>query len=245
MDERDFYIFGLPTQTELGEVRFLTYLEYLQNLTELSAMSQNVLHIYYQYKEMYEKVKLNEEEKLQVENSLMELKEETLFNIVKNTEAYSDAYKKVFGLVIGNEEVIEIIMENEELFLNFRKLILDMNMLSESLVSPTEEIQKGIERSRRVKMAANKDKQTFGDIVSSITVGAGILPKDVASMTVLQVYSIYYRISKFQNYTTSTLFATVAEKVEIESWSAHINMYEQESDSMEKSDFDKKFGGMF
>lgn len=244
MDEKDFYIFGLPIQTEFGEVRFLTYLEYLQNLTELSAMSQNVLHIYYQYKEMFEKAKLNEEEKLQVENSLKELKEETLFNIITSTDGYSAAYRTILGLVIGNDEVIEIIMDNEELFMKYRKLILDMNMLNESPVSPTEEIQKGIERSRRVKMAANKDKQTFGDIVSSITVGAGILPKEVANMTVLQVYSTYYRISKFQNYTTSTLFATVAEKVEIESWSAHVNMWEQESHAVEYSKFKEKTGSM-
>lgn len=245
MDEKEFYIFGLPVQTEFGEVRFLTYLEYLQNLAELSAMSQNVLHIYYQYRDLYIKAKLSQEEKEQTEKFLEELKEQTLFDIVMSSEGYKESYKKIFNLVIDNEEIVAMIMKHEELFMNFRKLVLDMNMLNESLVSPNEEIQKGIERSRRVKIAANKDKQTFGDIVSSITVGSGILPKDVASMTVLQVYSIYYRISKFQNYSASTLFATVAEKVEIESWSAHVNMWEQESDSMEKSEFDKKFGGMF
>ena len=245
MDEREFYIFGLPVQTEFGEVRFLTYLEYLQNLADLSNMSQNVLHIYYQYRELYDKAKLKKDEKEQVEKNLTELKEQKLFDIVMSSEGYKESYKKIFNLVINNDEAVSLIMNHEELFMKFRKLVLDMNMLTESLVSPNEEIQKGIERSRRAKMASNKDKQTLGDIVSSIAVGAGISPEHVARMHVLLVYSIYYRIGKFQNYNTSTLFATVAEKVEIESWSAHVNMWEQETDSMEKSDFDKKFGGMF
>lgn len=245
MDDKDYYIFGLPVKTEFGEARFLTYLEYLQNLAELSSMSQNVLHIYYQYKNHYDSMKIDDETKQQIEESLEVLKKESLYNIVTGKEDLEDDYRKIFKLVIENDEVINMIFSNEELFMSFRKLVLDMNMMTESLVSPNPEIQKGIERSRRVKQAANKDKQSFSDIVSSIVVGAGILPQHVAHMTVLQVYSTYYRISRFQNYTTSTLFATVAEKVEIESWSAHIDLWEKEKDGMDKSEFDKKFGNIF
>ncbi|WP_144509972.1 hypothetical protein [Bacillus sp. FJAT-22090] len=245
MDEKDFYIFGEPVETEFGEVRFLTYVEYLHNLTELSAMSQNVLHIYYQYKNHYDSIKLDEHLKAQIEESLEALKKESLYNIVKENKELKSDYQKIFDLVIGNKEIIDVIFSDEQLFMKFRKLILDMNMMTESLVSPNPEIQKGIERSRRVKQNSSKDKQSFGDIVSSIVVGAGILPQDVAHMTVLQVYSTYYRISRFQSYNTSTLFATVAEKVEIESWSAHIDLWEKEKDGMEKSEFDKKFGNIF
>lgn len=245
MDEKDFYIFGLPIQTELGEVRFLTYVEYLQHLASLSSMSQNVLHIYYQYKNYYDSMRVDSDTKQKIDESLELLKSASLFDIVKENQDIKGDYEKIFKLVIANSEAIDMIMNHENLFMNYRKLVLDMNMMTESLVNANPEIQKGIERSRRVKQMSNKEQQSSSDIVSSIVVGAGILPQDVAHMTVLQVYSTYYRISRFQNYTTSALFATVAEKVEIESWSAHIDLWEKEKDGIEKSEFDKKYGNIF
>lgn len=245
MDEKDFYVFGDPVITEFGEIKFLTYVEYLRNLPHLSAMSQNVLHIYYEYKNYYDKLKLDDEAKIQVEEFLSSLKKESLFNIVNSRDDLRESYKKIFDIVIENDEIVNYILNDEGSFMRFRKLILDMNMMTESLVNENPEIQKGIERSRRVKQAANKEKQSFHDIVSCITVGAGILPNDVGKMTVLQVYSTYYRISRFQNYSTSTLFATVAEKVEVESWAAHIDLWEKEKDGIEKSEFDKKYGNIF
>lgn len=244
MDDKEFYFFGLPVQTELCEIRFLTYLEYLQNLSELSAMSQNVLHIYYQDKNHYDKIKLDEDTGKQVEESLEALKDESLFNIVMSRNDLEAAYRKIFSIVIADNQAVSDIFRDENLFMTYRKLVLDMNMMTETFVSPNPEIQKGIERSRRVKVSANRDKQSFGDIVSIIVVGAGILPQDVARMTVLQVYSTYFRISRFQNYTTSTLFATVSEKVEIESWSAHIDLWEQDSHAIEYSKFKNTTGNM-
>jgi|GEM_PF-1348771 len=244
MDDKDFYIFGLPVQTEFGEIRFLTYLEYLQNLSELSAMSQNVLHIYYQYKNHYDRMKLDEDTKKEIEESLDALKNESLLDIVMNRDDLEVAYRKIFNLVIADKKVVNMILSDEDMFMTYRKLVLDMNMMTESLVSPNPEIQKGYERSKRAKVSANQDKQSFGDIISIIVVGAGILPQDVARMTVLQVYSTYFRISRFQNYTTTTLFATVSEKVQIESWAAHVNMWEQDSHAIEYSKFKNTTGNM-
>src|SRR5690606_7116237 len=103
---------------------------------------------------------------------------------------------------------------------------------------------KYIEKSQRQKQK-DGEKQTFSDIISSVVVGSPHSYEEVANMTVLQLYSTFYRISQFQNYKTSTLFATVAEKVQIESWNKHIDLFEKTSSGISASEFNKTYGGMF
>lgn len=236
--DKEFYIFAKPIKTELCEVRFLKYFEYIENLPELSMMSLNVLHYYYQYR------KLNEENSSEVNEAIEALKDESLYQIVMSQDAITAAYYKVFQKVIDDQKAIEAIFDSEELFMQHRQLIMEMNMLSEEEVSPNPEIQKAIERSRRVKQK-KAEKQSYSDIISSVVASTSNSFKDIGEMTVLQVYSIYYRISAIFNYQASTLFATVAEKVQIESWNKHIDLFSSESDTIERNEFDKKFGGMF
>lgn len=236
--DKEFFIFGLPVETELCSVRFLKYHEYVQVLPELSMMSLNVLHLYYQYKNAHK------EKNPEIDKILEELKQDKLFNIVLGQEEFAMAYLKIFKMVIDDESVIEKIFDNEKLFMFYRKLVLDMQILNEEIVSPNEEIQKAIERSRRVKQQ-KAEKQSYGDIISSIVAGTSNSFKDVTEMNVYQVYSIFYRMSAIFNYQTSSLFATVAEKVQIESWNKHIDLFKNESDTFEQGEFNKKFGSMF
>lgn len=237
MEDKEFYIFGVPVKTDLCEVRFLKYHEYIQNLSELSMMSLNVLHIYYQYK------KMDVTKDKEFDEQLEELKKESLYNIVLSQPSFLQAYFKVFSLVIDNDYAIEQIFDNEELFMKYRQLVMDMNMLSEEQTSPNPEIQKSLERSRRVKQQS-AEKQTFSDIVSSIVVGASITYKEVVDMTVLQIYATYYRLNATFAYSTTTLFATVSNSVSIESWNKHIDLWQKESHTIDKEEFKKKFGGM-
>lgn len=242
MDERDFYIFGEPIETKLGYVRFLTYKEYLLNISELSLMTQNVLHKYYQY------IKKVDKDNTELLDYLEEFKKLSLFQIVHNEEVMYETYEKIFKMLIipysedGNE--LEMVMNSEDMFMQYRKLVMDMNLLSEETVSPNPEIQKGLEMSRETKQLG-KDKTTFTDIVSSIVAGTANSFNDVCNMTVYQVYSTYYRMGAIFDYQTSTLFATVSEKVKVESWGRHLDLYERESHTIKAKDFNKKFGGMF
>ena len=58
MDNRDYYIFGEPVETVLGNVRFITYKDYIVQAAELSTLTLNVLHIYYQYLKKIDKNKV-------------------------------------------------------------------------------------------------------------------------------------------------------------------------------------------
>ena len=238
---REFYITGKPIKTDFGDVRFLSYDEYLENIQYLNVMSFNTLHIYYQYRKMFADEAIDEE----LEKSLEVLKHERLIDIVLSREDIRDAYEKIFELVL-DKDIIPQIFEDENLFKLYRELVLDMQIIAESEVNPNPEIQEYIDASKEIKQQES-EKQSFGDILSSIVVGAGLTYKEVLEMTVFQVYSTFHRISRMKAYDTSTLFATVPsdKKTEIESWAKHVNLFENEKAGMKMTEFNKKYGKLF
>lgn len=242
---KEMFIFGEPIETEVGLIRFLTYREYLLNMQSISMISMNTLHIYYQYRKMFEG-----ETDGQITSALEELKRESLFNIIGRNDNFKNAYRTIFSLVLDKNHIdsisdkVELILADEKMFNMMRELVMSMQMINEEDVSSNPEIQRGIERSRRVKQK-EAEKQTFSDIISSVVVGASIPYREIVNMTVLQLYSTYYRLGAMYNYQTSTLFATVADKVQIESWGKHIDLFQNEKDVMDRTTFDKQFGGGF
>ena len=237
--DKNLFIFGEDVETKFGTIRFLTYREYLTNMPELSLITQNSLHIYYYYK------KLIPSDNNEMLNSLLEIKEAPLLEIVLNSEEMLKAYLKIFQLVFdkSSNRAFDDILKDNENFMFVRNLIMDMNALTEEKVSPNEEIQKAFERSRRVKQRDSEDL-SFVDIVTSIVASTNHTFEQVCNMTVFQVYAIYSRIGAIFNYQTTTLFATVAEKVNIESWNKHIDLFKTEKDALTRKEFDKKFGGL-
>lgn len=235
--EREFYIFGEPIDTKLGQVRFLTYKEYLMNIGDLNAMSMNILHIYYQYRKAFEK------DNKEAMDALEELKQGRLYDFVRESRDFWEAYENVFKLAMEDEEMVARVMSDADTFMYYRELTMDMNMLSEDEVNPNPEIQKGIEMSRKIKSEGG-EKQTPTDIITSIVAGTPNSFGDVCSMTVLQVYSVFYRIGAFKSYDTTTLFATVSSEAKIESWSKNIDMFAKQSSGIKKKDFDKKYGSL-
>lgn len=235
--DREFYIFGEPIETKLGKVRFLTYKEYLLHIQELSMMSLNVLHIYYQYKKMIDK---KDEDAL---TTVELIKEENLYNIVTSTQNLFESYIKVFDLVFDSEEMIAKVFDSEDSFMQYRELVLDMQVTVEDEVNPNSEIQKGIEMSKQLKQQ-NSEKQTFTDIVSSIVAGTSNSFEDVCNMTVYQVYAVFYRLGAIKSYDTETLFATVSSDIKISSWSRNIDLFNRETSAIKKKDFDKTYGGL-
>lgn len=240
MDNRDFYIFGKPIKTKFGKVRFLTYREYLENISELTLMTQNVLHLYYLYKNQIKNI--DEQTKEVLEN----FKKSDLLSIILQDQSMLFSYLKIFQMIITLNEGIEYtdIIKDKEGFLQIRQLIMDMNLLNEEEVSPNEEIQKGIEARKKV-MNIKSEKQSFTDIVTSIVASTSNSFEDVCDMTVYQVYAIYARIGAIFNYQTTSLFATVA-KVDIEPWNKHLDLFAKDNDgTISRDEFDRKFGKSF
>jgi len=239
---REYFIAGRPLRTELGKVKFLTYFEYLEHLEDLLTIKLNTLHLYYRYKNHYDSINLVGKDKEEVDHFLSEFKKETLFNVVAKSEDLKEVYEKIFNQVFESEYATDIVMSHEHLFMDYRKLVLDMNLVVEEEVSPNEEIQKGLEMGRLINQQKD-EKQTFEDIMTAIVASTSNSFEDVCSMTIYQVYAIYARIGAIFNYQTTVLFASSFPDQKIESWSKHIDLLDRGSGgTMKRSEFDKKFG---
>jgi len=235
---KDLFITGKPILTPYGNVRFLTYYEYISQISNLSTISMNVLHIYYMYK------KHADESRDKKFIQLVEgIKEESLYNLVKENEMFKKSYLEVFRLLFESESIPDAIFEEEKAFDECREIIMQMNMLKEEEVSSNPEIQMFINNGNSAR--GTGEKQSFTDLISSVVVGSFKSYEEVCNMTVLQVYATYYRIGQMKNYDTTVLYSTVAEKVNIEDWNKHIDLFEDKKSGIDKKSFAKTYGNLF
>lgn len=272
--DRTQFVFNDPVFVEeIGYVRFLKYKEYLSLIEELSYIKMSVLHVYHLYRKMLKDSKEDLEglEAIKEESLIaIVLNQETFFSayqkifstvldvndsdstwspeLVTLWEEEKSTYESIYGESSFEKtlthKALELIFSDEDLFMSFRQLILDMQMLVEDHVSPNPEIQAGIEASRDLK---NQDSDGLMplDIVTSIVAGTSNSFEEVGNMTVLQVNSIFYRIGAFKNYDANIIFASAGADIKIEPWSQSIDLYKKEEVGIKEKEFNKKFGGMF
>ncbi|PLR99645.1 hypothetical protein [Bacillus sp. T33-2] len=238
MDIKEFYILGLPIQTEIGVCHFLKVKEYPDYFMDLQIIGLSKQHFINKYAEMNKRQK----DPL-VEEFIEELKIVDLYQIVVNIPEVSQAYFSVLSKVFDDGDIVEKI--TPENFSYYRNLVMTMNFIKEEKINPNPEIQRAIERSRRLKQQDSEGLE-FSDLVSSVVGFNGLSYQDINEFTVYQLYMTYYRIAQIKNYDTSTLFATVSsEKIKIESWSKHINLFEDEKHFISEQEFKKKTGSVF
>ncbi|MGD6876774.1 hypothetical protein [Bacillus infantis] len=235
MDIKEFYILGLPIQTEIGNCHFIKVQDYPDSFMDLQIVALTKNHIISKYNEMNKDGSLT--------GFIDELHKIELFEIVAGIPEIKESYFRLFSKVFDEDSVIEKV--TQENFYYLRNLVMTMNCLKEEKVNPNPEIQRAMERSRRVK-AREGDKLEFADIVTSVVGHNGLTYDDINNFSIYQLYMTYYRIAQFKNYDTSTLFATVAaDKVQIDSWSKHINLFEEETHSIEHDKFKQTTGSVF
>lgn len=236
MDIPEFYILGLPIQTELGDCNFLLVKEYPDYFMDLQVVSLSKLQIIHKYSELNKNGNLDE--------LIEELNKVSLFEIAMGISDITQSYIRLFSKVFNTENNFPFEQCDEKTFDYYRKLIMKMNCMKEEVVNPNPEIQRALERSKRVK-AQESDKLEFSDIISSVVGHNGLSYRDMNEFTVYQLYMTYHRIAQMKNYDTQTLFATVStEKIKIDSWSKHINLFEEEKHAVEYEKFKKTTGSV-
>jgi hypothetical protein len=234
MNIKEFYILGLPIETDIGECHFIKVKDYPDFCMDLQVMSMTKDHLINKYNEVNKNNALVE--------FIEEMKKHDLFELAFTIPELQDSYFRVFTKVFNNPEVI--LKLTHENFPYFRKLIMEMNGIKEEIINPNPEIQRAIERSKRVK-AKEGDKLAFHDIITSLVGFNGLTYENINDFTIYQMYMTYYRIAQIKNYDTSTLFATVSDKVIVDSWSKHIDMFEEEKHFVEHEKFKKTTGSVF
>lgn len=236
--DAELFWMGDDIETSYGTLRFLTYKEYLKLQWELSIISMNILHFYWLYK------KSNNARDAETVASLEAIKSFTLYQFILGSPELLSAYETIYEKVILEKDYLETIFNSEELFIGFRQLIMDMNLLSESPVSPNAEIQEYYDNRKKAQQR-EAGKQETTDVVSSIVVGSPHSFEEVANMTVIQVNLLLSRIAAFKNFDASTLFKTVSPDYEIASWNTHIDLYSKQELGTAFDNFSKKYSGLF
>lgn len=236
MDFEEFYFTGLPIETSIGDCHFLTIKDYANCFVYLQYVSMTKNQIISALTKTYTGNRLKEE--------VDKLEQKTLFELICSLPEFNGSYATIFTTVFKNKDILESI--NEENFYNLRKLILKMNCVKEEEINPNPEIQRFIEKSKRVKAQNNGEKLTLGDMASSIALENGLSYEKINNYTIYQFYLTYYRIGHFKNYDTSTLFSTIptTEKIKIESWSKHIDLFEEDKHYITQEEFKKNMGNV-
>lgn len=229
-DVEEFYILGLPVKTDIGYCHFLKVKDYPKLYNDLQIFSLTKWHY------VHKLMELNKDNK-----EAERLKDLTLAQIVHSIDEIRRVYEKVFAHFFQDVNAFSKIQTEQE-FDYYRGLILKLSCIKEEEVNPNPEIQKWIEKSRRVK-SQQGEKMSFADIVTSVSALKGISYEEINEMTLYQLYMDFYRIASKIDYDTGTLFATVStEEVKIEGWNKHIDMFEKEKHGLTREEFSKVAG---
>lgn len=220
-DMDEFYILGIPIRTNIGDCHFVKVKDYPNVFADLQIVQLTRQHFINQFMSAQD---------ISVQDIANELSSVSLMDVVIEFPEVTEAYKKVFSYFFKDDEAFFKI-ESEEQFNYLRSLILKLGCITEEYVNPNPEIQEALERSRKLK-SKKQGKLAFSDVVSSVSVIKGINYRDILEMTMFQLYMDFHRIAQDKSYQASTLFATVADKVEIEGWNKHIDLFEEEEEGI-------------
>lgn len=227
---QDFYILGLPIDTEIGQADFIKVRDYPQYYVDLQIIGMSKNEIIYKYSQINKNGQYDE--------MIAELKKSSFYEICTNLPELKQSYYNVFMKAFGRESTVSLIGEDN--FDIYRDLVMKMNCVTEEEYNPNPEIQKHIERSKRVK-SMDQEKLTFEAMCTSIVAQSGVNYKDILEWTIYEFYATFYRTGQMKMYDTSTLFATVSsEKINIENWSKHIDMFEKEKHFITEKEFKSK-----
>lgn len=129
-------------------------------------------------------------------------------DLIKKIQLIYAPFKEVFAYFFMDENAFDKI-ENEEELLYYQDLIRKINAIGARRKSKNAEIE------RFKKMGEFlRPKVTFEDVYTSV----GMFRQDVDDMTLYKLNAYFNRVSKFMNYYSSVLFATVTDKIKIEGW---------------------------
>lgn len=120
-------------------------------------------------------------------------------------------YLEIFNIFVDDFEDKYLWEMGQDEFDWFRKLILAFNGVEYTEANPNPEIQK-FNIMKSIISRSKGSQVTFDAIVSSVGVGCGLKPHDIADFSLYQLYAYFKRLEFFKMYDTTTLYKTVDSK---------------------------------
>lgn len=220
---QESFILGLPIETTIGECKFLRVKDYYKYGAALQMVSYNNVALAYELSKLY---------KFDTDTT-ENLKHSNLYDIVMNLSPVFALYQFLYSFIFDQEDIMKKI--NEENFDDIRNLVLAMNAMSEEKASPNPEIQKWLDKSKKMNSG---NSLTLSDIAVIVSGYKKCSYKEIIDYTLIQLYSDFYQCGSFINYFTSSLFATVAPKIEITPWANKIDINKKDTHSLKRSEYE-------
>lgn len=233
---KEFYIYGRPIKTQIGDLHFITVEEYydfiheghlsilvlqkedlLQRLKEIEKLDSGIKPII----STVEKLTLFEFVRLIGNLDMDGIDDQSYIKLLKIDSLYA-GFKKLFEFCF-KEDVFDRILSNEE-FEEYRKLILEINCIPYEKPNPNPEIER-YNQMKRLMQKHKGESADFESMYTSVWVGLSQCPD---KLTLYRFNKLFARIAQFKNYNTSTLFATVSNDVKIDMWYKAIEEQEEE-----------------
>ncbi|PAV30167.1 hypothetical protein CIL05_06785 [Virgibacillus profundi] len=237
-DIEDFYIQGSPIKTEIGFCHFIKVKDYSEMIGKLSVLVYDKNKI---MADMHQQKKKASGEHLKSLIASIEVVEQgTTFKIIKQLPNFDMAYQELFSVLFRDDGAWKKVSEQN--FNYYRELIAKMNGITLPETNPNPEIQAFLDMAAKSKSGEGIG---FTTLMTSVAVGQGASYAQINNYTVFQLNMTFRRIAGFKDYDTSTLFATVAEKVDISNWSKNHEIAEKNKHVITKEELDQTANKVF
>lgn len=204
-EQEHMWILGSRLKTDYGFIRPLKVKEY-------PIYSQQIEFLKLQGWEIKSNIIRVVKDTMVEESVTRDLKGNGFLTCVQNNVfQLRSQYLEIFHIFVDDFEDKYLWEMTQDEFDWFRRLILAFNGVEYAETNPNPEIQK----FNIMKSIINRSKGaqiTFDAIVSSIGVGCGLKPHDIADFSLYQLYAYFKRLEFFKMYDTTTLYKTVDSK---------------------------------
>lgn len=227
----EFYILGLPVETELGLIYPIKVKQYLKLAKYIQILSLED----WQFKKMINFDNINDNEFLSfirdshffyIINMFKDsgAKESVLYEIYQH---YKDLFKFCF-----REDVFDLIETSED-FDYYREQIIKINGIKIDRVNPNPEIER-YNQLKKLLDAKRGDTITFKAMYTSVLVATGHNPNE---LTLYQFHEVFDRISHFKNFDVTTMYRIVDNEIKVHNWTAETK--EEAPKLISKKEFDR------
>lgn len=122
-----------------------------------------------------------------------------------------------------------------------RKMIIKCNGIRLPKQSKNKELQKWFDKSYDHK----KDDTDMEDILTTVMAYTGYTPEQIRKTTIYQVNAFIARINKLKEFDTQIqCMCAGAEKIKLEPFTKHINLFEEDKISTSLDKFKQQMGGL-
>lgn len=218
------FIYPIKVKEYKEFIKYAKYIVYGRkhlNLNEETFLLQGVYHLNVSIymNDGYEQSKAIELALIDMERLFTIITRERMYvKVVNGQIAFSNIDITKIDLDSRQKNIIEINNKNFDIL---RKVLLKMTLLREPKIYEREIDRKWEEKALAAKKGKGKDIE-LGEILTIVRIATGDTYEYLSNLNIFQLYCDYYRLQQVDSHDKTSLFATVSDKVKVDSFVENI-----------------------